>query len=409
MKYNHTKKDSLKILLFQAELYPPSRSNIKDLFLTEFAKREHTLHLIIFSAKHKEITTIRKGNVHYYIIPYSKPYISLTNYRRLYGHVVRNTAEKIISENNIDILQVRDTIHHAKLCIKLKNKYNLPFCFHLSSLFFDFQRNLIKNNFNLKNLLYYIRGILSERTYNNIINNCDVFMPISKYMADYYKTKFPKKRMYPLPIQAPTNFLEQKMTFNEYKNKNRLIHVGQIAYIRRLDFLIKVLATVQKTVKDIELWMVGPAEVQDRDIINKLKKLAKKYSVYDNLRFFGEVPKKKVPIFISKSNIGLSPIPPLKSYKVSSPTKIIEYLSVGIPVVANKEILDQQEVIQKTGGGYCTKYNVEDFSDKIIKLLKNKKESYLMGQKGKEWILKNRSYKNKAKEIEKLYYSLLSD
>ena len=408
MKYNNDKKDSLGILLFQAELYPPRRSNIKDLFLTELAKRGHTIHLIIFSAEHKEITTIKKENVHYYIIPYTMPYLSLTNYRKLYGHVVKNIAKKIISENNIDILQVRDNIHHAKLCIKLKKKYNLPFCFHLSSLFFDFDRNLIKNKINLKNLLYLIRGVLSERTYKNMISNCDVFMPISQYMAKYYKTKFPNKRMFPLPIQAPTNFLKQKVTFKEYKNKNRLIHVGQIAHIRKLDFLIKVLAIVKKTVKDVELWMVGPIEKQDKGIINWLKNIAKMYSVCENVRFFGEVPKEKVPKLISKSNIGLSPIPPLKSYKVSSPTKTIEYLSVGIPVVANKEILDQQEVIETTGGGYCPKYNVEDFSKEIINLLKNKKRSYSMGQKGKEWILKNRSYVNKAKELEELYYSLLS-
>jgi glycosyltransferase involved in cell wall biosynthesis len=264
---------------------------------------------------------------------------------------------------------------------------------------------MIKNKLNLKNLLNYSRSLLSEKTYKYIISECDVFMPISQYMVKYYESDFPDKNMFPLPIQAPVYFLKQKVTFDEYKNNNRLIYVGQISYLRRLDFLIRVLANVRKTIKDMELWMVGPP--QQKGIIENLKKLARNHSVYENVRFFGDVPKEKVPILISKSNIGLSPIPPLKSYQISSPTKTIEYLAVGIPVVANKEILDQQEVIQVTGGGYCPKYNIEDFSEKILKLIRNKNESFSMGQKGKEWVLKNRSYKNKAKELEELYYSFI--
>ena len=43
--------------------------------------------------------------------------------------------------------------------------------------------------------------------------------------------------------------------------------------------------------------------------------------------------------------MGLCFLPPTKNFTISSPTKVIEYLSMKIPVLINKEIIDQENIV----------------------------------------------------------------
>ncbi len=185
-----------------------------------------------------------------------------------------------------------------------------------------------------------------------------------------------------------------------------MIYVGQVSYIRRLDLLIDILNKVHDKINNIELWIVGPP--QDKGVIQDLKRYAEKRSLLDNVKFFGEIEKNRIPELISRSNIGLSIIPPIKGYKVSSPTKTIEYLSVGIPAVVNEEIFDQKNIIDESGGGFSSSYNIDSISDRIIKLLRNKEKAYDMGEKGKKWLYENRSYMKKVEELENIFLKVIN-
>jgi glycosyltransferase involved in cell wall biosynthesis len=50
----------------------------------------------------------------------------------------------------------------------------------------------------------------------------------------------------------------------------------------------------------------------------------------------------------------------------------------------------------------------ESFADGIIKLLDNPEMAKEMGRMAREWVVKNRSYKTLARELEKRYFELLN-
>ena len=137
-----------------------------------------------------------------------------------------------------------------------------------------------------------------------------------------------------------------------------------------------------------------------------LEELSKSIGIEDNVIFVGEIPRSQVPEFITYADVCVSPIPPVPIFKVGSATKTIEYMAMGKPVIGN-DIADQKEVINKSGGGICVRYEEEEFADAIIDLLNNPKKAEEMREKGREWVVRNRSYEILANNLEQRYFDLV--
>lgn len=80
-------------------------------------------------------------------------------------------------------------------------------------------------------------------------------------------------------------------------------------------------------------------------------KLLKAKGLNENDIKITEARREEVPVFIKASDFSLSFIKPVYSKISSSPTKLGEILSMGIPVVANSGVGDIKETIINSGGG----------------------------------------------------------
>jgi glycosyltransferase involved in cell wall biosynthesis len=173
--------------------------------------------------------------------------------------------------------------------------------------------------------------------------------------------------------------------------------------MRKLDIIINAFSKIKENSKNnFKLLIVG-----DGNGKTDLEKLSVSLGLENDVIFTGEIPYFDVPSYIAASDICLCPVPPLSIYKVSSPTKLFEYMAMKKPIIANEEIPEQKEVIEKSGGGLLVKFDAESFAQAIIILLDDKDRAEEMGKKGFEWVVKNRSYENMAIEVERRYYEIL--
>ena len=140
-----------------------------------------------------------------------------------------------------------------------------------------------------------------------------------------------------------------------------------------------------------------------------LEKLASSLGLQNDVIFTGQVSYFDMPDFIAASDVCLCPVPPLAIYKVSSPTKLFEYMAMRKPVVANEEIPEQKEIIEKSGGGILVKFDAESFAKGIMELFNDIKRMEEIGRNGYKWVVKYRSYENMAQEVEKKYYEILKN
>jgi glycosyltransferase involved in cell wall biosynthesis len=182
------------------------------------------------------------------------------------------------------------------------------------------------------------------------------------------------------------------------------IYFGEMGKSRQLDFLMRAFQKVLVEVPEARLLMVGKSAVSEKEV-DWLKQVAKDLGVFEHTIFTGAVPRKDVPSYILAADISVSPIVPLPAYVLSSPTKLVESLIMGRPVVAN-DIPEQVSVIENGGGGIITSYKEEEFANGMIRLLKDRDTARLFGQKGKRYIAENRSYEILADHIEQAYATL---
>jgi glycosyltransferase involved in cell wall biosynthesis len=77
--------------------------------------------------------------------------------------------------------------------------------------------------------------------------------------------------------------------------------------------------------------------------------------------------RKEVPIVIKASDINISFIKPVYSKLSSSPTKLGEVLSMGIPVICNSGVGDVEAIVKMSGGGYIIKSFTETDLKEAVK------------------------------------------
>ena len=107
----------------------------------------------------------------------------------------------------------------------------------------------------------------------------------------------------------------------------------------------------------------------------------------------------EIPDLINQSDLSLCILPPILSYRMSSPTKVVEYLSLGLPVIVNEEIEDQRQVVAESRGGYYIEYNIEKISELLYNIINDDKFPGKMPKYGHDWIINNRNYHKLAKEL----------
>lgn len=184
---------------------------------------------------------------------------------------------------------------------------------------------------------------------------------------------------------------------------NTVVYLGTLNKLRELDFLLKAYARIVHKHKDTKLIFVGDSD----DPVDKLflQKEAARLGIAGSVSFTGFLPREEALKYVASANLCVSPIPPGPVYDVSSPTKTLEYMALGRPVVAN-DIPDTREVLEGSGGGICTPYNIDQFSEAMDWILCNPSEARLMGEKGQRYIASHRTYSVLADKLAGVYASM---
>jgi glycosyltransferase involved in cell wall biosynthesis len=358
----------------------------------------HDVTWIISSEEIKDVQETTFNDVRVFVVPYQyrgKGFLKFIS-KALYTFRRMRFVFKNFKQEKYNMIFVRDGIFDAFFALYLKRRYKIPFVFEMSKFYSKH-----------KYFYYFISKIEAYLTMH-ILHKADLVLPISKWL----KEDFAKKGVERLKIMP----LSEGIIANQFSDANGeeirkgygledskvVIYIGTMDKLRQLDVLIHALSKVRENKENVKLLMVG-----DGTDKSNLEKLANELRIKDDIIFTGQVYFHEVPNFIAAVDIGVSAVPPLDFYKLSSPIKMFEYMAMGKPVVANEEIPEQKEVIEESGGGILVKFKAESFADGIMELLNNPEEAKEMGKKGHEWVVKNRNYEKLAREVEKKYFEIL--
>jgi glycosyltransferase involved in cell wall biosynthesis len=109
-----------------------------------------------------------------------------------------------------------------------------------------------------------------------------------------------------------------------------LVYHGTLARRLGLDIAIRAVAVVREVISDIEFRIIGDGEER-----NALVALVRELGLSDVVRFSdGFVPVERVPHLIRDAHIGLVPLRVSAGTDIMLPTKLLEYVCLGIPCIA---------------------------------------------------------------------------
>jgi len=150
-----------------------------------------------------------------------------------------------------------------------------------------------------------------------------------------------------------------------------LIYCGAITELRGAFEMIKAINKAKSHFPEIKALFLG--NYYPSSLKKELSDMLKKEDLIENIILHDAVPYRKVADYYNKSKIGLVLLQKVKTFEVSMPIKIFEYMAFGLPIIGSN-FGHMKDYIQRDTCGIVVKPNdTEDISRAIIKMLKDEK------------------------------------
>jgi glycosyltransferase involved in cell wall biosynthesis len=182
------------------------------------------------------------------------------------------------------------------------------------------------------------------------------------------------------------------------------VYLGTLAAVRKLDMLLDAFLLVKQSVPNAQLMFVGDGDAPAER--HALGEKAEALGLGDDVIFTGFVPMEEAWALSASAAVCLSPFYPTPVLASTSPTKLVEYLALGRPVVCNDHP-EQSQIILESDAGLCVAWSAQAFALAIVRLLGDPKAAEAMAANGPNWVSEHRTYRNIAGKVYAKYIQLL--
>jgi glycosyltransferase involved in cell wall biosynthesis len=397
----------VSILVISSDTFPATRVDVAVLFAEELASRGHHVDFVLQSeGECRRAFMAPWGNGVVWVGPTDLGGSLLNRIRKHVLGIAHDVKMLwLLRGGDYDIVQVKDKFLSGVLAIVAARVCRRPFVYWLSYPFPEAYLHAAVDGTARYPMLSWVRGaIFSFLLYRVLLRAADhVFVQSDQMQRDVAGHGVPIEKLTPVPMGVKLDYVAhesvpRKRTFIPVSERC-FLYLGELSRTRRLDFLIRVLGKVRERIPDAKLYLVGPGEAVDRQL---LVAEATRLGLMDAVVFVGQLPRDKAFEYVRDANVCVSPIFPNPVFNPASPTKLIEYMALGKAVVANDHP-DQRFVIEQSRGGICVPWDEQAFADALIALLPAAELADAMGERGKRWVALNRAYPIIADNVEREY------
>jgi len=313
---------------------------------------------------------------------------------------------KILVKKDVDIVIVRDMPLRILLISTLAKIFKFSIYFQYTAPLGDLYIDVSKNEKNYLKFLHLFKGILFNLFLNKAIKSSSIIFPITNWHKNELSKYTKKNKIIPISMGIDQNWAscdhKEILFLRKLKKKYYLlVYFGSLSLARNIKFILRTFYKVKKKCSKTKLFLIGKTsnETERRQLYLYCKKL----KIEQDVVFTGYLSKKKLRDYLKYFDLSICAIPPKNFYKISSPTKLYESLGLGLPVITNFGIYEQEKVIKESQGGLLVKYNTDSFCNGIIRLLNDILLREKMSKSGKNYVFKNYSYQKISENISYLF------
>lgn len=179
------------------------------------------------------------------------------------------------------------------------------------------------------------------------------------------------------------------------ENKKIILTVGRLVDRKGQDTVIKCMPRVLSEIPDAVYVICGRGRYEET-----LRRLVAKMGVEQHVRFLGFMPNEKLPalysicdlfVMINRETQGEGP----EGFGMV----FTEASAAGKPVIGGKSGGNEDSIVDGITGYRVDPHNTEEVATCIIRVLKDAELGKTLGRNGREWVVKNCDWREKAKQL----------
>ncbi len=301
-----------------------------------------------------------------------------------YTNLMCNKVAKFLNKFQIDAIHIHD-IRIAAAVFKANKKKNLPIVLDLH----DNLPEVLKyyphlQKFPGKQIISLKRWKIKEEEFihksNRVISVSPEFLKeiIDRTGVDASKTVLVPnsvRRSFYQDVEIDPSILEK------FNDKFTVLYLGDTALRRGLLTAIEALNHLKKTIKNIQLVIVGS---NTTDVV--LQQKVTDLNLENFVSFEGWQDVHKFPSYILASEVCISPLLRNKQHDVAYANKIFQYMSFAKPILVSNAKAQKKIVEDHNCGLVHQANNVDDFTKQILRLYRDKNLRNILGKNGKLFI-----------------------
>jgi glycosyltransferase involved in cell wall biosynthesis len=171
----------------------------------------------------------------------------------------------------------------------------------------------------------------------------------------------------------------------------RIVCPATSTYREGLELLIRSISLVKRRFPDVQLFLTKKG-----DTLFRTMKFARELGVEPIYFYYPQA--EDFYAFLASCDIGVVTSSNDVTRMVSYPAKLYDFMSVGIPIVAN-DVGGWTRIIRDANGGILTSSTPESLASAICEMISDPKRAHQLGQNGLEYLRSNLSAEKRVKQF----------
>jgi glycogen(starch) synthase len=387
--------------------------SIRSKYIVEFQRKLNLTPIIITSAHHEiEVGHHVSGIFHpqeiidaltYYRTQFPQGQLKAWQLRkrffreRVLIQALSKAIQRVLSAEHIDVIHAHSPVLCGIPALKAAKARQIPFVYEVRSFW--------ETVFSEKSLQYKLGRYVETR----LCRKADAVIAIAQPMVDDIIARgISAAKVYKVPNGVDVDSfvpLEKDHTLLSKHNLQGCTVLGFIGSFYRfegLECLIQAMAEVAQRVPQARLVLVGGGEEEQR-----IQQLSRQLQLTDKVICVGRVPHTEVLKYYSIMDILVYPRYSDRVTNLVTPLKPLEAMAMGKATIGSdvggiRELLDNGNVGLLFEAG-----NVHDLADKITYMIHHARYRQELGEKGRDYILKQRSWEHIVPSYVKIYENIL--
>jgi glycosyltransferase involved in cell wall biosynthesis len=250
-----------------------------------------------------------------------------------------------------------------------------------------------------------------ELKYNTLLNTVvsgiqDYLLKNSRFVvvASHELMRFVLRKGVSGVCYIPTGVDTQLFYPRKRKTEKKILVFTGSRIVQHLDnirLMLDALRIVAKQIKDFEVWMAGTSD----SVVDAF--IRRNFPQGPKLKLLGPISYTKLPYFLSNGYMGLHPLVDTYYNRCKCPTKVFEFMAVGLPVVSSR-VGEVGFIISHNKDGLLATSPAE-FAEHILTLLRNEDFAVKLGKKARRTVEKKFSLQVLVQKLHRVLREVVAE